>query len=143
MLVVAARDFSITTLRSGSDSCFCIYSSPCNPPCFATCQYLILPPSTPSVWAKTQKRADVVGAEALYKKAGTVDPCHANSIYNYAVLLDSSLKQQEVRQSKPTTEAGSGATRQLQYRPCRSVEVASMSCSLSSWKTRGAQFVSQ
>lgn len=47
--------------------------------------------------AKKQKRADVVGAEALYKKAGAIDPYHANSIYNYAVLLDSSLKQQEVR----------------------------------------------
>ena len=44
-----------------------------------------------------QKRADVVGAEELYKRAGAIDPCHANSIYNYAVLLDSSLKQQEVR----------------------------------------------
>lgn len=44
-----------------------------------------------------QKRGDVVGAEALYKKARAIDPFHANSIYNYAVLLDSSLKQQEVR----------------------------------------------
>ena len=43
-----------------------------------------------------QKRADVVGAEALYKRAGAIDPFHANSIYNYAVLLDSSLKQQQV-----------------------------------------------
>lgn len=41
-------------------------------------------------------RADVAGAEALYKKAGDIDSLHANSIYNYAVLLDSSLKQHEV-----------------------------------------------
>lgn len=67
--------------------------------CFATCRYTFVPPSPNSIGlgAKTQKRADVVGAEALYKKAGAIDPCHANSIYNYAVLLDSSLKQQEVR----------------------------------------------
>lgn len=48
----------------------------------------------PSMYEK--RRADLGGAEAMYKKAGAVDPFHANSIYNYAVLLDSSLKQQEV-----------------------------------------------
>lgn len=44
----------------------------------------------------SKRRADLAGAEAMYKKAGAIDPFHANSIYNYAVLLDSSLKQQQV-----------------------------------------------
>lgn len=90
-----------------------------HPALLHTCRCLILPPVTPSAWAKKkQKRADVVGAEALYKKAGAIDPCHANSIYNYAVLLDSSLKQQEVR---PLQTAGYGAI----LRDSRSTEVTS------------------
>lgn len=39
----------------------------------------------------------------MYLKAGAVDPFHANSIYNYAVLLDSSLKQPEVSESPTDT----------------------------------------
>lgn len=47
-------------------------------------------------WTESQIRQDIVGAEELYKKAANIDPFHANSIYNYAVLLESSLKQHEV-----------------------------------------------
>ena len=54
---------------------------------------ICLPPTNAS---HEKRRADLAGAEMMYKKAGAVDPFHANSIYNYAVLLDSSLKQQEV-----------------------------------------------
>lgn len=61
----------------------------------ATCRLPNSPNSVAFVSVR-QKRADFVGAEALYKRAGAIDPFHANSIYNYAVLLDSSLKQQEV-----------------------------------------------
>lgn len=43
-----------------------------------------------------QIRGDIARAEELYKKAAEVDPYHANSIYNYAVLLDSSRRQHEV-----------------------------------------------
>lgn len=43
-----------------------------------------------------QIRGDTARAEELYKKAAEVDPYHANSIYNYAVLLDSSRRQHEV-----------------------------------------------
>lgn len=32
----------------------------------------------------------------MYKKARDIDPSHANSIYNHAVLLDGSLKQKQV-----------------------------------------------
>jgi tetratricopeptide (TPR) repeat protein len=46
-------------------------------------QYLPIP--------SKQVRQDHAKAEALYLRAVTLEPQHANSIYNYAVLLDSGL----------------------------------------------------
>lgn len=61
---------------------------------------------------KNKKRVDIDAAEAMYKKAGAIDPFHANSIYNYAVLLDSSLKKQEVSRHHTAMVTHVAATRQ-------------------------------
>ena len=38
-----------------------------------------------------ETKKDYVRAEALYKQCIELDPTHANSAYNYAVMLDSGL----------------------------------------------------
>ncbi len=38
-------------------------------------------------------RNDYVRAEALYKRAIASNPKHANSCYNYAVMLDNALRR--------------------------------------------------
>lgn len=45
----------------------------------------------------------------MYKKARGIDPFHANSIYNHAVLLDGSLKQKQVSLYPLTCERASTA----------------------------------
>lgn len=39
-----------------------------------------------------QVRKDLWGAKAVYERALSLDPQHANCLYNYAVLYDSSFR---------------------------------------------------
>lgn len=50
---------------------------------------LLLPPCSHTLLLLHQVRSDYDAAEELYNAAIGADPYHANSLYNYAVLLDS------------------------------------------------------
>lgn len=49
----------------------------------------LLPPCSHTLLLLHQVRSDYDAAEELYNAAIGADPYHANSLYNYAVLLDS------------------------------------------------------